>query len=575
MGRALSLALQSDRVADTVRGAVVTLAAAVASRVVDHDPARVVTIEAAFGARGAVTVAVNGGMSGPTQGPVHAQWAGASDQASSMLDAMAVAWGTWRSGGVTTVWFTVEGIPDQVGAVSPAEGPVPNARGGSDAATVRAASDVERAAVEAAATAAEAAQGARLARATAVDVAAAGVAEAATRTMKAVQAHAEELASVVAAAAATQAALVAQSAPPGSDAEAERQARDVEQQVTATALAKADETARAALLVAREVAVAAAAVAQTAQAAAASVERDVAHAAQAIGAVTAATARQAAAEAMERGEAVALATRDAAEATLRLNEAHRQLQRSGLHDRMVALALQEAMLTRLPESDGLQLAARYLTAAGQDQVGGDWYDALALPDGNATLVIGDVIGHDINAAASMGQLRNVLRTLAWDRGEGPGPVLSRLDRANRDLRIDTMATLIVVNIEPPPPGDATTVATLRWSNAGHPAPVLVHDDGTVIALETASDLLLGVRPNSIRHDHSHHVPPGATLFLYTDGLVETRTDGIDVGQQRLLDSLGRHHHLEPAQLLDAVLSDMVGDQPEDDVAVLAARFAPS
>ncbi len=113
----------------------------------------------------------------------------------------------------------------------------------------------------------------------------------------------------------------------------------------------------------------------------------------------------------------------------------------------------------------------------------------------------------------MGQLRNVLRTLVWDRNESPGSVLSRLDCANRDLRIDTMATVVLVNIEPPTPSDPTSVATLRWSNAGHPAPVLIYADGTAVALDEAGDLLLGVRPNSVRHDHTRPVPPGATVFL--------------------------------------------------------------
>jgi serine phosphatase RsbU (regulator of sigma subunit) len=346
--------------------------------------------------------------------------------------------------------------------------------------------------------------------------------------------------------------------------------------VLSTAVAKAEETAQAALLVARAVAAAADAVASTTAAAAAAMEDEVLGAAVAVRAVTAAAARELAADTVERSAAVALATRAAVAASgaasERLHEANRQLKRAGVHDRLVAVALQEAMLTRLPEPTGLLLAARYLTAAEQDQVGGDWYDAIALPTGVTTLVIGDVVGHDIRAAATMGQLRNILRAQLLERNDPPSDVVARLDRAIRDLHIDTIATLILANVEPPSTAERGSVATLRWSNAGHPAPILIHADGTTIALDDSTDLLLGFAPDCARRDHSFPIPPGATLLLYTDGLVETRTDSIDVGQRRLLETARKHYRRDPGDLLDAVLTDMVGDRPGDDVAVLAVRF---
>src|SRR5664279_4806416 len=196
------------------------------------------------------------------------------------------------------------------------------------------------------------------------------------------------------------------------------------------------------------------------------------------------------------------------------------------------------MLTQLPEPDKLQLAARYLTAAEHDQVGGDWYDALVLPDGSTTLVIGDVIGHDIVAAAVMGQLRNLLRALVWDRDEPPSAVVTRLDRAIRDLRINAIASMIVLSVEQRPVVEPTrSSTTVRWTNAGHPAPILIHADGTAVSLDDTTDLLLGVQPGTVRRDHALAVPLGATLLLYTDGLIETRTEGIDAGQQRLLHTL--------------------------------------
>lgn len=296
----------------------------------------------------------------------------------------------------------------------------------------------------------------------------------------------------------------------------------------------------------------------------------------AVRAVSTTTARDLAADTVEPRTAVALTACEAiaaAEATAhRLHEVNRRLHRAGLHDRVVALALQDAMLTRLPTSADLLLAARYLTAAEEDQVGGDWYDALVLPTGRTSLIIGDVIGHDIEAAATMGQLRNILRALVWDRDEAPAAVVGRLDRAIRELHIDTIATVVLATVGPPAPDDPTSVATLQWSNAGHPAPVLIHADGTAIALDATTDVLLGVQPDTVRRDHHHRVPPGATLLLYTDGLVETRTHAIDDGQLRLLDAARTHHRRELGELLDAVISEMVGDRPRDDVAVLAARF---
>jgi serine phosphatase RsbU (regulator of sigma subunit) len=93
-------------------------------------------------------------------------------------------------------------------------------------------------------------------------------------------------------------------------------------------------------------------------------------------------------------------------------------------------------------------------------------------------------------------------------------------------------------------------------------------------LDAAHDLLLGVAPGTTRHDHTSTVAPGSTLILHTDGLIETRTADLDAGQERLLDALRAHHSLPTDQLLDAVITDMVGPHPDDDVAVLAVRFHP-
>jgi serine phosphatase RsbU (regulator of sigma subunit) len=286
--------------------------------------------------------------------------------------------------------------------------------------------------------------------------------------------------------------------------------------------------------------------------------------------VAAAAAQQLASDALERAAALAIVARDAAQTSERIERTNQRLLQAGREDHAIALALQSAMLTDLPRTDELQLAARYLTAATQAQVGGDWYDAIMVPGRAPTLVIGDVIGHDIFAATMMGQLRNLLRALAWDHDDKPSAVVTRLDQAMRDLHVNTMATLVLLTVAAPTHSDAAAV--LRWTNAGHPAPVLIHSDGTTLVLDDSTDVLLGVTPEASRTDHQHFAPPGATLVLYTDGLIETRQASLHAGQQRLLASLAANHHLELGDLLDAVIREMVGDNPHDDVAVLAARF---
>jgi serine phosphatase RsbU (regulator of sigma subunit) len=342
--------------------------------------------------------------------------------------------------------------------------------------------------------------------------------------------------------------------------------------VIAAAAAKSEETARAAVLVARAVSAAAEAVAATTAAEAAAIESEVLDVAVAVQQVATATAQRLASDTLDRGAAVALATRQAAAASERLREANRNLVHAGQHDRTVARALQDAMLTQLPEPDNLQLAARYLTAAEEDQVGGDWYDAVVLPNGSTSLVIGDVVGHDIVAAATMGQLRNLLRALIWDRDERPSGVVARLDRVIRDLRINTLATLILARVDAPDPAATHGDTRVSWTNAGHPAPILIQPDGTVVTLDDSTDILLGIDAESRRRDHTHLVPAGSTLLLYTDGLIELRGEHIDAGMQRLLGVIRRYSDLAPEPLLDAILVDMVGDRPGDDVAVLAVRF---
>jgi serine phosphatase RsbU (regulator of sigma subunit) len=236
-------------------------------------------------------------------------------------------------------------------------------------------------------------------------------------------------------------------------------------------------------------------------------------------------------------------------------------------------ALQRSLLSEPPAPDHLQVAVRYLPAARLAQVGGDWYDSFVLADGRTVLVIGDVAGHDSHSAAAMAQVRNVLRGVAHHSGGRPAEVLSALDRAMRDLAIDTLATAVLASVEQTPADAARGVRVLRWSNAGHPAPLLVLPDGTVEVLERPADLLLGVDPDRPRADHAHELAPGSTVLLYTDGLIERRGVPLDDGVAWLAGLVQQLRHLPLEELCDRVLGELDG-QVEDDVALLAIRAHP-
>ncbi|MFD0482019.1 SpoIIE family protein phosphatase [Kineococcus sp. GCM10028916] len=237
-----------------------------------------------------------------------------------------------------------------------------------------------------------------------------------------------------------------------------------------------------------------------------------------------------------------------------------------------ARTLQQSMLTTdLPQRGGLELVARYVAAHAGDQVGGDWYDGILLPDGTTLLVIGDVSGHDVTAAAEMGQLRIALRALAVDRDDPPAQLLDRLESVVDNLRGEAiLASCLVARVEQTPPDRAAGVRTLRWANAGHPPPILVAADGAARVLDAEPDLLLGVR-SARRSDHVVEVPAGSTLLLYTDGLVERRDDDLDSGIERLRARASVLAGPDLGAGLESLIAD-AGGAGSDDVALLAVRF---
>ncbi|MEU8617801.1 SpoIIE family protein phosphatase [Streptomyces sp. NPDC048623] len=233
--------------------------------------------------------------------------------------------------------------------------------------------------------------------------------------------------------------------------------------------------------------------------------------------------------------------------------------------RQAALTLQRSLTNNaLPDVPGLELTGRYLPASDHD-VGGDWFDVVPLPDGRTALVIGDVMGHGIHAAAVMGQLRTAVRTLAR-HDIPPARMLSSLDAVVADLGEDEMATCVYAVYDP---------AADRWTiaRAGHPPPAAVTPDGAVTFLDGPPGTPLGTGAHAFCAQEVT-LPAGSLLVLYTDGLVEARDRDLDEGMTRVADALR-----DADRPLDALCEDLLSGLPEgpaqDDVALLLARTTAS
>ncbi|WP_112470686.1 PP2C family protein-serine/threonine phosphatase [Streptomyces triticisoli] len=227
---------------------------------------------------------------------------------------------------------------------------------------------------------------------------------------------------------------------------------------------------------------------------------------------------------------------------------------------------QRRLLPVLPDLSPLRVEARYQPASDLPRLGGDWYDAVSLPDGTVLVVVGDVTGHDVEAAPQMGQIRNMLRVLAFDRCGPPSLIVDRLDRALTAFGDPPAATLLLARIEQRP----GTGHAMCWTNAGHPPPLLVTADGTVHCLAPeAHGIPVGVDPALPRPDHTHPLPPGSTLLLFTDGLIERRDQDIDVGLRKLADHAAALATAPLGLLCDALVGRR--DAYDDDVALLALR----
>ena len=239
-------------------------------------------------------------------------------------------------------------------------------------------------------------------------------------------------------------------------------------------------------------------------------------------------------------------------------------------EHVVADTLQRSLLPELPAIPGLEVAAHYVSASSAADVGGDFYDLLHLPDGSVGIAIGDVVGHDVAAAAAMGHLRGVLRACIWDADQpDPGAILARVDRLVQGLRVASLATMVYARAErPAEPGG-------RWrlhvANAGHPPLLLRRPDGSVQLVDRVTGLLVGVDATTHRETLTVEVPAGWTLIGYTDGLIEQPGTDLDQGIQELCARLSAAPpDASPAQLCDAAVAGALDHR--DDVALIAVRF---
>ncbi|MFE9442049.1 PP2C family protein-serine/threonine phosphatase [Streptomyces sp. NPDC006602] len=249
-----------------------------------------------------------------------------------------------------------------------------------------------------------------------------------------------------------------------------------------------------------------------------------------------------------------------------LQQVNERLRRAHAHEREVALALQAAMLPAPRPLGHHQAAVRYQPAIGALNVCGDWYDLVELPGNGLAVAVGDVVGHGLAAACAMGQLRSAL-SAACRVADGPARALDALGLYARFVEGGESATAVATFID-------WDDRSITYSCAGHPPPALLHPDGTVVFLDQATDPPLAARPEPVPRPQARTpFAEGATLVLYTDGLIERRTEDIDTGLSRLAGSLTQHRHAAPEALADALLADLLPTTGNtDDTALIVVRL---
>jgi hypothetical protein len=265
-------------------------------------------------------------------------------------------------------------------------------------------------------------------------------------------------------------------------------------------------------------------------------------------------------DATDEGTVVTLATA----AGIAIENAHlfRQVRES-------AEQFQRLLLPTLPDLRPFEAAAVYRPAAEPGGLGGDWYDAILLPDNAVGIVVGDVVGHDLHAAAAMAAARNMLRALLFDRRTPPSAILTRLDRTVVAITDIPVTTTCLARVEPEESG-----WMLHWSSAGHLPPLLITSDHRAEYLYAEPGLPLGVDTEQHRPDHARLLPPGGTVIFFTDGLVEHLAHTVDQGLDALADLAVSHAGQSPDTFVQA-LADHHPSDGHDDMTILALRIPAS
>ena len=241
--------------------------------------------------------------------------------------------------------------------------------------------------------------------------------------------------------------------------------------------------------------------------------------------------------------------------------------RSFEREHRLAATLQGSLIPdRLPDVPGLQLAAHYSPGSPEAEVGGDWYDAIALPSGSLAVAAGDIVGRGVHAAAIMGQLRNAFRAFLLE-GYTPADALGRLNGLVHTLGDAYFCTVVGVLIDP-------ARGFARVASAGHMPPLVITAEGTVRFQELVPSIAIGALDEAVYSDTAVMLHPGDTLLLYTDGLIERRGRPLDRGLKELAEAAGATGG-DPSILVEHIVRRMMEEgEGEDDVAAIAITVLP-
>jgi serine phosphatase RsbU (regulator of sigma subunit) len=266
------------------------------------------------------------------------------------------------------------------------------------------------------------------------------------------------------------------------------------------------------------------------------------------------------------------ATRELEETNRGVVALYSELEETSARLRDTANILQRALLTAPPDVDGIQLCVRYRPAAAHNEAGGDWYDVFHLRDGDLAVAVGDVAGHDIAAAATMGQLRSIMRGLAYEGNDRPHGALEALDRVVRGMRLTPLTSAIYSRLHLSARGarsEGDVGVEMSWANAGLPGIIVLRPQLPATLLDTPRDPPLGVDDDIRRHSGKVWLPGGATLLWFSDGLIERRGEPFDKSISELVRRAERTREAPLHQLCD----ELVNHAPDrDDLVLVALRL---